>query len=141
MSIRRLRYVLFFVGLAIALLMALRSQVHRDQFFLLVLGWELVENGRLFPFGPHISGGGLYPGSLSEKRRRVSEVRSPSSPGRRNASPGLANANEKARRQAPRIMAKPLPEVLAPVPPPSDPAAEGDGAGEITQGGTGESDS
>jgi hypothetical protein len=41
-------------------------------------------------------------------------------------------------------MAKPLPDDLAPVPPPADPAVEPpapaeDGAGEITQGGSGES--
>jgi hypothetical protein len=55
----RLRYLIFFVGLAIALLMAFRAQAHRDQLFLLYLGC------RLMPFGPHISGGGLYPGYLA----------------------------------------------------------------------------
>lgn len=65
MTLKQLRWLLFFAGLAIGLLMVLRSQAHRDQFFLLILGWELVENGRLFPFGPHVSGGGLYPGYLA----------------------------------------------------------------------------
>lgn len=88
----------------------------------------------------------VFPDALSEKRRRVSEVRGLSSPGLRNASPVLESANAKVRTKAPRITAKPLPEVLAPVPPPTDPAAEpseaaSDGAAETTQGGTGESGS
>jgi hypothetical protein len=87
----------------------------------------------------------VFPGSASESRRKVSEVRSLSSPGLRNASPVLENAHQKVRTKAPRITSKPLPDVLAPVPPPSDPAADppapaGDGAGEATQGGSGESD-
>jgi hypothetical protein len=86
----------------------------------------------------------VFPGSMSEKRRRVSEVRNPWSPDLRNASPVLEDPRQKVRTKAPRIASKPLPDVLAPVPPPADPAADAseaatDGAGETSQGGSGES--
>ena len=43
---------------------AFRSQIGRDQFELLVMGWELYAEGRWLPYGTAMSGGGLSPGGL-----------------------------------------------------------------------------
>jgi hypothetical protein len=85
----------------------------------------------------------VFPGAASEKLRRVSEVRSLSSPEGRNASPVLEDARKKVKTKPPRLIAKPFP--LEPLP---DPPAEsqddaqraaGDSPDEIAPGGTGES--
>ena len=85
----------------------------------------------------------VFPGAATEKLRRVSEVRSLSSPEGRNASPVLEDARQKVKTKPPRISAKPLPYE----PPPDPPAdsqgdaqgAAGDSPDEISPGGTGDS--
>ncbi len=58
-------YAMFAAGLALGLVMALRSQASVDQVRFLVLGWHFAELGELLPFGTGMSRGGLVPGSAS----------------------------------------------------------------------------
>jgi len=85
----------------------------------------------------------VFPGAATEKLRRVSEVRSFSTPEGRNASPVVEDARQKYKTKPPRISAKPLPQEPLPEPPaePQNDAARaaGDSVDELTPGGTGES--
>lgn len=58
-------WALFAIGIALSLVMIWRRQVWGHQFEFLVLGWTLVEQGRWLPFGCTVTGGGVYPGSLT----------------------------------------------------------------------------
>jgi len=57
--------LVFVVGLALSLLLALRSQVGGDQLNLLARGWLLVAHGEWVPFGNPSSSGGAVPGGLT----------------------------------------------------------------------------
>jgi hypothetical protein len=56
---------LFALGLALSLLLALRSQVGGDQLNLLGRGWLLLERGQWVPYGNPSSSGGAVPGGLT----------------------------------------------------------------------------
>ena len=55
----------FALGLALSLLLALRSQVGGDQLNLLARGWLLVERGEWVPYGNPSSSGGAVPGGVT----------------------------------------------------------------------------
>jgi hypothetical protein len=55
---------LFLTGLAIGLVMVMRSQVDGDQLHLLARGWQLASEGIVVPHGIRTSAGGNAPGSL-----------------------------------------------------------------------------
>jgi hypothetical protein len=55
---------LFLVGLAIGLIMVMRSQVDGDQIHLLARGWRLATEAVVLPHGIRTSAGGNAPGSL-----------------------------------------------------------------------------
>jgi len=88
----------------------------------------------------------VYPGATSDRLRRVSEVRSFSSPEGRNASPVLEDARRKVHTKPPRITARSLPQEPLPEPPPAESQddaqhAGGDSVDELTPSGTDESGS
>ena len=56
---------LFALGLALSLLLALRSQVGGDQLNLLARGWLLLERGEWVPYGNPSSSGGAVPGGIT----------------------------------------------------------------------------
>jgi hypothetical protein len=56
---------LFALGLALSLLLALRSQVGGDQLNLLARGWLLLERGEWVPYGNPSSSGGAVPGGFT----------------------------------------------------------------------------
>src|SRR5436853_1133990 len=56
---------LFVLGLALAILMLVRSQVGGDQLNLLARGWLLAEEGRFIPYGNPMSTGGKAPGGIT----------------------------------------------------------------------------
>lgn len=55
----------FLLGLALSLLLALRSQVGGDQLNLLARGWLLLSRGHWYPYGNPSSSGGAVPGGLT----------------------------------------------------------------------------
>ena len=65
--IRRYLVGFFLIGLAISVLMLVRSQVNDDAFYLLSRGWLLAKHGVLAPIGNAAAerAGGFVPGSLS----------------------------------------------------------------------------
>lgn len=58
-------WALFAVGLAIAILMLVRSQVGGDQLNLLARGWLLAEDGKWISYGNPMSTGGKAPGGIT----------------------------------------------------------------------------
>jgi hypothetical protein len=58
-------WLLFAVGLGIALLLLIRSQVGGDQLNLLARGWLLAEEGRWISYGNPMSTGGKAPGGVT----------------------------------------------------------------------------
>ena len=58
-------WLLFAVGLALAVLMLVRSQVGGDQLNLLARGWLLAEKGIFIPYGNPMSTGGKAPGGIT----------------------------------------------------------------------------
>jgi hypothetical protein len=56
---------LFAIGLALSLLLALRSQAGGDQLNLLARGWLLVARGEWIPYGNPSSSGGAVPGGVT----------------------------------------------------------------------------
>src|SRR6476620_4933581 len=61
----RLRRTLFAAGIAISVLMVVRTQVGGDQLALLVRGWRLAALGQLVPHGNPLSNGGNEPGAVT----------------------------------------------------------------------------
>src|SRR5206468_1021664 len=55
----------FLLGLALSLLLALRSQVGGDQLNLLARGWLLLARGEWVPYGNPSSSGGAVPGGVT----------------------------------------------------------------------------
>src|SRR5947209_1905773 len=61
----RIVWSLFALGLALAVLMLVRSQVGGDQLNLLARGWLLAAKGRFIPYGNPMSTGGKSPGGIT----------------------------------------------------------------------------
>lgn len=61
----RTLWSLFALGLALAVLMLVRSQVGGDQLNLLARGWLLAAKGRFIPYGNPMSTGGKAPGGIT----------------------------------------------------------------------------
>src|SRR5947199_8567747 len=62
---------LFALGLALAVLMLVRSQVGGDQLNLLARGWLLAAKGRFIPYGNPMSTGGQSPGGITTRLVRL----------------------------------------------------------------------
>src|ERR1700681_1151491 len=58
-------WALFALGLALAVLMVIRSQVGGDQLNLLARGWLLAARGQFIPYGNPMSTGGKAPGGIT----------------------------------------------------------------------------
>jgi hypothetical protein len=58
-------WLLFALGLGIAVLMVIRSQVGGDQLNLLARGWLLAARGQFIPYGNPMSTGGKAPGGIT----------------------------------------------------------------------------
>src|ERR1700694_3092722 len=56
---------LFALGVALAVLMVIRSQVGGDQLNLLARGWLLAARGQFIPYGNPMSTGGKAPGAMT----------------------------------------------------------------------------
>src|SRR5438046_30929 len=61
-------WAIFALGLGIAVLMVIRSQVGGDQLNLLARGWLLAARGQFIPFGNPMSTGGKAPGGIARPR-------------------------------------------------------------------------
>ena len=57
-------WLVFGLGFALSIIMAMRSQIGGDQLMLLELGWKFVANGEWLQYGMPTSAGGRSPGGL-----------------------------------------------------------------------------